>query len=592
MLFISSITGTIFNCSKMQIQSVIFAFVMFLLSMFLPDSVETLKWFSINSLTFEFSMNFATIELIVCSIVCSILLCLHIAKSSVKKDENLNRKFGLINLFAFFMCFSVLSKNLFQFFIGIEALGIISSVFVSLEKDSIENSNKTFIFNKFASLMFMIGIFLIAANVGSFDIQTVEQFCVNNKTALFVPTCFILISCLCKGAQFPFSYWLLDASKANIFASILIHAVTIVAIGIILIAKCYFLFEYFPLLKNIMVISGLTTAFWLSTSALFHNNIKKIMACLTCCSAGFMFIACGLGEYSLAILYFICHAFFKSALFLSFYYVIYVMAGEQNILRMGGINSVVPKVSDIVWISFATAVGFPFLVGFFAKISFMSTIQLSRQTFLEFSNIIINIIYTAAIFRTILLSMYGKSRANEAVFGRVSHVNLESIVSVWLLLIFSIMGAFICWILYEWGELHFGYAGIVYIREFFDYFIENITELIQIGLAIVLVLFLLKCPIIKKTSYLKSFMFALFKNYFIYHSLYKLLKDGLCYIFKFINDINIKINKVFTRNIFYTIYTVAGNFQNLHKNSIHSHLFWMLIGIMLNFLGYVYWRIQ
>ncbi|MDR3030957.1 MAG: hypothetical protein LBU35_01055, partial [Holosporales bacterium] len=142
---------------------------------------------------------------------------------------------------------------MFQFFVGIEAMGLISAIFVSLEKNAVENSIRTLVFNKFASLMFLMGIFLIAININSFDFSVIKQYCESGRSSvLFLPTCLILISVLCKGAQFPFSYWLLDAVKANIFASIIIHSATIIAVGILFIAKCYSLFESFSILKEAM----------------------------------------------------------------------------------------------------------------------------------------------------------------------------------------------------------------------------------------------------------------------------------------------------------------------------------------------------
>ena len=581
LLLLSGIFCVVFGFSRISKYGCFLAMILFSACLFLQPHSISCEIFKIEEIDFNLSMSFNQIEMFICAIICAILFCLHITKPN---NKSLNKTFGLLNVFAFFMCFCVVSTNLFQFFIGVEALGIISAILVGISDGAHKNSTKTFVFNKFASLVFLIAICFIAINFDTIQFDEIKDACESGDTQkLAIPAALLLISCLCKGAQIPFSHWIIDASKANIFASILLHSATLVAIGIIFITKCYFIFEAFPYLKMVMIVVGISTAFWMSCCSLFHNNIKRIMACSTSASIGIMFVSCGIGEYSLALLYFICHAFFKSMLFLSFSYVIHAMSNEQNILKMGGLSKLIPNVSDVVWISFLSAVGFPFFVGFFAKMSFLGSLQLSNRTSLAIFSIVINIISIIAIFKMIVISMYGKTRADEATISRVSVYNSTSLSSFWMLIIFAVLGSFAAWSMYEWGVLHFGFGGIIYARELFDCFVENVIEMVQIAIAIMLVLLLKNKS--KKTYRRKisDFFKEVFKTNRLCSMLTQLIKRTILGLFAFISNMDNLLSKSINNHLFKTIYSFGINMGYLHRDLVFSHTAWILIGIILSF---------
>ena len=114
------------------------------------------NWFDIAGLQVNFSFDFSQTGLILCSVVLTILCCLHFAHSS----HTIGRKFGLLNIFTFFMCFAILSDNIFQFYVGIEALGLISTALVCAENSKQHITQvetvSVFSFNKFSSLTFLV----------------------------------------------------------------------------------------------------------------------------------------------------------------------------------------------------------------------------------------------------------------------------------------------------------------------------------------------------------------------------------------------------------------------------------------------------
>ena len=591
LMVISALCGIFFRTSKFNKFAALLTCVMFLTNILLPNEIINFSWFSIGDLDFSLSMNFDKTSAIVCSVISIILFCLHMAKNSVKHDEKLNIKFGLIHLFVFFMDIAILSNNIFLFFISIEALGGLSAIFVSLERENPKYTIRTFAFNKFSSVMFLAGTVLIAVYAKSFEFQNIAEYCSSPKVQnLFIPTAFLLISCFCKGATFPFSFWLLDATHANIFVSIIIHTATIISIGILFIAKCYFLFESFPALKNVMTVLGTFTSIYMGVNALFHNNVKKIIVCLTCCASGAMFVCCGIGEYSLAILYFITHAFYKSLFFLSFLYVINALSGEQNILRMGGINLIIPRISDTVWISFFSSCGLPFLISFFAKVPFASALELSGRNDILSIHMFVNILQIIAMFRLILVSMYGASRTDEAVLSRVSSANSTSLKSFWTLFFCGSIATFSCWCLYEWRELDFGYGGVVFVKQMFDYFLENISEVVQFLIAILLAVYFVKYSILNKYPKLKSFLFYIFKCDYIYGYLISCITKYFLYISKKFNLINLALNRYLNYVFTHTIYSACRMLQTKHKKMLSSHLIWIALGMIINLLSFIYWR--
>lgn len=581
-LFSSGILGSIFNLFKIEKFGACFSLIYFVILMFFKCRNIEFNWFSIGSLSCKLSFSFCNTSLILCSIISTILVCLYFARSISLFDKHIDRKFGLLNIFVSFMCFAITSNNIFQFYIAFEVLGIISTILVGLEKYGDKQSTKVYLFNKFASLLFLCGIAMIATKTGSFEIDKIKQVYIASKTNLLIPSCLILIACFCKGAQMPFSYWLLEAVKANIFASILIHAGTIVAIGIIFITKFYFIFETYPILKDIMVAVGLFTSFWMACCSLANNNIKKIIACLTASSSGIMFISCGIGGYSLALLYFICHAFFKSMLFLSFAYLISAMSGEHNLVKYGGLAKLAPKISDMILISFLFAIGFPFLSGFFAKLSFIETIELSEMNSLSISNTFINIITIMAMARMLLKSLFGKAQADDFTLSRASISENYNSTAFWLLTFIALFGSFTIWSVYEWGDLHFGYGGLVYVRTTTDYAFEAVFNIFQIIIAVSLIFVLSKFSNLNyKASKMAYFLFKRNEFYELICNLILKLTTGIMKSFDILTE------KLFYRiNIksFYLILRTSKNLIKLHKTAFYSHIYWLVFGIILSLI--------
>jgi len=140
-----------------------------------------------------------------------------------------------------------------------------------------------------------------------------------------------------------------------------------VTAGVFLLARCSHLFEYSQLALNFIMFIGSATAFFASTTGLFQNDMKRVIAYSTCSQLGYMVFACGLSSYEVGIFHLSNHAFFKALLFLGAGSVIHAVADEQDMRKMGGLRNLLPFTYSIMLIGSLALMGFPFLTGFYSK---------------------------------------------------------------------------------------------------------------------------------------------------------------------------------------------------------------------------------
>jgi NADH-quinone oxidoreductase subunit L len=170
-----------------------------------------------------------------------------------------------------------------------------------------------------------------------------------------------------KSAQIPLFTWLPDAMAGPTPVSALIHAATMVTAGIYLTIRSNFLFEHAPFTQHIILFIGLATALIAAFIAMKQNDIKKVLAYSTVSQLGFMFVALGLGAYTVALFHVTTHAFFKALLFLGSGSVIHANHHEQDITKMGGLKKYMPITHLVFLIGTLAISGFPLLSGFFSK---------------------------------------------------------------------------------------------------------------------------------------------------------------------------------------------------------------------------------
>jgi NADH-quinone oxidoreductase subunit L len=170
-----------------------------------------------------------------------------------------------------------------------------------------------------------------------------------------------------KSAQIPLHVWLPDAMAGPTPVSALIHAATMVTAGVYLVARMSGVYMHAEFASQVVAVIGLATAFFAATIAVTQYDIKKVLAYSTISQLGLMFLALGVGAYSVAIFHVYTHAFFKACLFLGAGSVIHALSGEQDVRRMGGLARKIPITFVTFVVATAAIAGIPPLAGFFSK---------------------------------------------------------------------------------------------------------------------------------------------------------------------------------------------------------------------------------
>ncbi len=299
----------------------------------------------------------------------------------MEEDPHRPRFFSYLSLFTFAMLMLVTADNLVQLFFGWEGVGLMSYLLIGFwyhKPEANAAAIKAFIVNRVGDFGFALGIFAVFMMTGAIDLDTVfaQAPSLTGKTidflgwhadALTLICLLLFMGAMGKSAQFLLHTWLPDAMEGPTPVSALIHAATMVTAGVFMVARLSPLFELAPHAQTFVTFIGATTAFFAATVGLVQNDIKRIVAYSTCSQLGYMFVAMGVGAYSVGMFHLFTHAFFKALLFLGSGSVIVAMHHEQDIWRMGGLKNKLPFTYWTMVIGTLALTGFPLTAGYFSK---------------------------------------------------------------------------------------------------------------------------------------------------------------------------------------------------------------------------------
>jgi len=377
-------------------------------------------------------------------------------------DEGLVRFFIYLNLFIFFMLVLVMADNLLLLFVGWEGVGLCSYLLIGFWYEDVNNAiagNKAFIVNRIGDLGFILGIFLLVAELGRQGIWTLEFAELQKHAQMLSPATIGLITLLLfvgatgKSAQIPLFVWLPDAMAGPTPVSALIHAATMVTAGVYMTARLHFLFALAPATLALIAWIGAATAIFAATIALTQNDIKKVLAYSTVSQLGYMFLAVGVGAFGAAIFHVFTHAFFKACLFLGAGSVIHALSGEQDMRRMGGLKAYLPKTYWTYVIATLAIAGIPLTAGFFSK-DLILWQAFSHGAYVLWAIGLITAGMTAFyMFRQLFLVFHGECRADAHVR---EHLHESPAVMTLPLMILAIGSVFTGWLgapEYLWGSV-------------------------------------------------------------------------------------------------------------------------------------------
>ena len=256
----------------------------------------------------------------------------------------------------------------------------------------------------------------------------------------------MFIGCMGKSAQIGLHTWLPDAMEGPTPVSALIHAATMVTAGVFLIARCSFIFEQSVVALNIITIIGAITCLFAASIAIVQNDIKKIIAYSTCSQLGYMFFACGVSAYSVAIFHLMTHAFFKALLFLGAGSVIHAIHDEQDIRKMGGLYKFLPKSYILMWVgSLALAGIYPF-AGYFSKDLILENAYLSGTEYGDFAfwmGIIAAFLTAFYSWRLIVIVFHKETRLEKSVIDNIHDAPKSMFIPMMILAIGAIFSGYI-----------------------------------------------------------------------------------------------------------------------------------------------------
>ena len=400
---------------------------------------------------FEATVGFKLDELsaIMILVVTTVSLCIHIYSIGyMRGDRGYARYFTYLNLFVFSMLVLVLANNYLLMFVGWEAVGLCSYLLIGFwyeKKSASDAGKKAFIVNRIGDFGFILGLFLIFMHLGTLkfvDVFSTAPTELSQGVATAI-TLLLFMGAVGKSAQFPLYVWLPDAMEGPTPVSSLIHAATMVTAGVYMVARSYVLYELAPLSMEVVALIGAFTAIFATTIALTSNDIKRILAYSTVSQLGYMFIAVGIGAYSVGIFHLMTHAFFKGLMFLTAGSVMHAMSDELDMRKMGGLYSKM-KITAWTFIIGALAIsGIPPLSGFWSKDEILSKAYST-------GNIVIWVIGAATafltalyMFRLIFITFFGASRVEPEVEPHVHESPRIMTIPLVILAIFSVTAGWV-----------------------------------------------------------------------------------------------------------------------------------------------------
>ena len=399
----------------------------------------SVNWLSIGSLNVDFGLKLDALSLMMLLIVAGVGSAIHIySYGYMHGDPGFSRFFACLSLFTFSMLGIVLSNNFLQMFIFWELVGVSSYLLIGFwfEKASAADAaKKAFITNRLGDFGFILGILTIFALAGSLNFASVQEQLKSNP-ALFGASATLaglLIFCgaVGKSAQFPLHVWLPDAMEGPTPVSALIHAATMVAAGVYMLCRVFFIFT--PGALTVIAWIGGFTALLAALIAVQQNDIKRILAYSTLSQLGYMVMGVGLTAPEAGMFHLTTHAFFKALLFLGAGSVIHAMHHEQDIWKMGALRKKMPVTFWTFMVGTLALAGVWPLSGFFSKDAILAAAQHHNMPLFILAVGVAGLT-TFYMFRLVFVAFFGPAKSHG-----VDHAHESPGVMVWPLRILAIM---------------------------------------------------------------------------------------------------------------------------------------------------------
>ena len=444
--------GTLKNhrlSANLSIGAILGAFVCSLLLFLSASSGESnLTWIAIGDFNATIGVKLDRLSALMLLVVTGVGALIHwYSQGYMEGDRSYARYFASLSLFSFSMLGIVLATNLMQMFIFWELVGVSSYLLIGFWHErpaAADACKKAFITNRLGDFGFLIGIIMVWAAAGSLNFGLLEKAMQEQPELLGASAGLIGLLLFCgamgKSAQCPLHVWLPDAMEGPTPVSALIHAATMVAAGVFMLCRIFFLLS--PDALSIIAWIGGATALMAAVIALQQDDIKRILAYSTLSQLGYMVMAVGLHAPGAAMFHLTTHAFFKAMLFLGAGSVIHALHHEQNIWKMGGLREKMPATYRTFLIGTLALCGVPPLSGFFSKDGILAAAADSHHgnPVLFGIGILAAVLTTLYMGRLVLVAFHGAHRSEQASHAKESPSVMT--VPLWILLVPTLVAGF------------------------------------------------------------------------------------------------------------------------------------------------------
>lgn len=413
------------------------------------------NWLQLPGLTVQAGLLIDPLTATMLVVVTTVsLLVVVYSMGYMRGDPGFSVFFAYVSLFLTSMLGLVVANNLFQMFFFWELVGLCSYLligFYSHKPSAVAANIKAFTVNRIGDFAFMLGSFLLFLAFGTFNfLELNEAF----KTAApgFLTLAALLIFCgpLAKSAQFPLHVWLPDAMEGPTPVSALIHAATMVAAGVYLLARAFSLFDAAPQAQLIVAYIGGFTAIFAATIALVQEDMKRILAYSTVSQLGYMVLAMGVGSLTAGMFHLTTHAFFKALLFLGAGSVYHAL-DELNIFKMGGLCKKMKVTTWVLVIGALALSGIPPFSGFWSKDEILLAAYDKGYYGLYIIATITAFLTAFYIFRMVFVALFGRKKA----YYRAHEAPAVMTVPLIILAVFAVVAGFVGtpWVSHGFGSL-------------------------------------------------------------------------------------------------------------------------------------------
>ncbi|MCX7770431.1 MAG: NADH-quinone oxidoreductase subunit L [Proteobacteria bacterium] len=510
----------------------------------LTPQVHYFEWLITDYFSLKFGILVDSLSIGMIMVVCIVSLLVHIYSWGYMEGEaGLSRYYAWLSLFSWAMLVFVVSPTLLQAFFGWELVGAASFLLIGFwyyKPEAAQAARKAFVMTRFGDFGFFVGLLILLVVVGNVDFHVLNKLGTNmgvSPKLITMTALFIFMGIMGKSAQFPLHAWLPDAMEGPTPVSALIHAATMVAAGIYLIARAFGFFSASPFAMEFIAAVGILTSFVAATIALVQNDVKKIMAYSTISQLGLMVAALGAGGYKAGVFHLFSHAFFKALLFLCAGSLIHHFHTNDmwEMAEKGGVRKMKITITTLIIGSLALA-GCPPFAGFFSKDAILVAFEMNGKHTFMYITLLISFLTTYYSFRMIFVLLspekeHSHSHGHEGDHhghGHDSPANMT--IPLIILAVFSVL---------------FGFVDTPLMNGYFDKFLLNKHEVEHLHWSVMIKSFVVFLAGISfayvqfagKTGYREGFaekigwLKALLVNKYYVDDFYFILVRGLVYPF-------------------------------------------------------------